>query len=69
MQCRKCETQWPDMCQDCLEVIQMDFTGVIEDDVKAFEASNLSVTKKVYQTPCGRVNIASGEDLPLLLEM
>lgn len=64
MQCRKCETQYPDMCNDCLEVIGMDFSGVIDDDIKAFENF-----KMVYQPrmSCGRLNVASGEDMPLLL--
>lgn len=86
MICNSCESMFPDMCSDCLEVLQMDFSGVIEDDVKAFEASvpfanmqTVSLSKgkapfaqqMVYQhrAPCGRLNIASGEDMPLLLEM
>ena len=63
---------FPDMCPDCLEVIQMDFSGVIDDDIKAFEASvPFANMQTVYQhrAPCGRLNIASGEDMPLLLEM
>jgi hypothetical protein len=66
MICRKCETQYPDMCSDCLEVISMDFSGVVPDDVKAFE--DFSVVYKP-RLACGRLNIASAEDLPLLLEI
>jgi hypothetical protein len=55
---------YPDMCSDCLSVISMDFSGVIHEDVKAFENF-----KTVYQPRAkdGRINIASGEDMPLLL--
>lgn len=57
MICNSCETQWPDMCQDCKTTIkeEIDYLAIHEDQ-QLFED---------YQSK--RLNISSGEDACLEL--
>lgn len=57
MICHQCETCYPDMCSDCKEVITMDFTNVVQEDVQMFQDFAVKFVP--------RINISSGEDVQL----
>lgn len=57
MICHKCETCYPDMCSDCKEVVTMDFTSVVQEDVQMFQDFAVKFVP--------RINISSGEDVQL----
>lgn len=57
MICHLCETCYPDMCSDCKEVVTMDFTSVVQEDVQMFQDFAVKFVP--------RINISSGEDVQL----
>lgn len=56
--CHSCETQYPDMCDDCIMVLdpELDYSLM---DAADFE----ELPMRVAEATCAKINISSGEDV------
>ncbi len=52
MHCNVCQTQYPDMCEDCLQVVKMSFEEeFLDEDRKMFVGSGEDACANMFNQP------------------